>query len=64
MRYHLEIGKSRKEFIISFIIGKNYFSFPAFTSANYKEYQGFQWGKATVKVSALELSELLLENVG
>ena len=34
MRYHLEIGKRRKEFIISFIIAKDYFSFPAFTSAN------------------------------
>ena len=51
MRYHLEIGKRRKEFIISFIIAKDYFSFPAFTSANNKECKGFQWGKATVKVS-------------
>ena len=47
MRYHLEIGKRRKEFIISFIIAKDYFSFPAFTSANNKEYKG----KAIVKVS-------------
>ena len=57
MRYHLEIGKRRNEFIISFIIAKNYFSFPAFTSVNDKEYNGFQWGKATgkatVKVSLL-----------
>ena len=50
MRYYLEKGKRRKEFIISFIIEKNYFSFLAFTSANNKEYKGFQWGKATVKV--------------
>ena len=54
MRYHLEIGKRRKEFIISFIIAKDYFSFPAFTSvSNNKEYKGFQWGKATVKVSLI-----------
>ena len=51
MRYHLKIGKRRKEFIILFIIAKDYFSFPAFTSANNKEYKGFQWGKATVKIS-------------
>ena len=53
MRYHLEIGKRRKEFIISFIIAKDYFSFPVFTSVNNKEYKGFQSGKATVKVSLL-----------
>ena len=53
MGYHLEIGQHRKEFIISFIIKKDTFSFPAFTSANNKEYKGFQWGKATVKVSLL-----------
>ena len=53
MRYHLEIGKRRKEFIISFIIAKDYFSFPVFTSVNNKEYKGFQWGKATVKVNLL-----------
>ena len=55
MRYHLEIGKRRNEFIISFIIAKDYFSFPAFTSANNKEYEGFQYAKAkaTVKVSLL-----------
>ena len=53
MRCHLEIGKRRKEFVISFIIAKDYFSFPAFTSANNKEYKRFQWGKATVKVRLL-----------
>ena len=53
MRYHLDIGKRRKEFIISCIIAKDYFSFPAFTRANNKDYKGFQWGKATVKVSLL-----------
>ena len=53
MRYHLEIGKRRNEFIVSFIIAKDYFGFPAFTSVNNKEYRGFQWGKATVKVSLL-----------
>ena len=45
MRYHLDIAKRRKEFIISFIIANDYFSFPAFTSANNKEYKGFQWEK-------------------
>ena len=45
MRYHLEIGKRRNEFIISFIIEKDYFSFPASTSVDNKEYKGFQWGK-------------------
>ena len=49
MRYHLEKGKCRKEFIVSFIIAKNYFSFPAFTGANNKEYKGFQWGKSNCK---------------
>ena len=34
MRYYLEIGKRRKKFIISFIIAKDYFSFPAFTRTN------------------------------
>ena len=53
MKYHLEIGKHKEEFIISFIIAKDYFSFPAFTSVNNIEYKGFQWGKATVKVSLL-----------
>ena len=53
MRYHLEIGKRCKESIISFIIAKDYFSFPAFTSVNNKEYKELQWGKATVKVSFL-----------
>ena len=53
MRYHLEIGKCGKEFIISFIVANDYFSFPAFTSDNNKEYVGFQWGKGTVKVSLL-----------
>ena len=43
--YHLEIGNSRNEFIISFITAKDYFSFPAFTSVNNKEYKGFQWEK-------------------
>ena len=52
MRYHLEIGKRRNEFI-SFITAKDYFGFPAFTSVNNKEYKGFQWGKATVRVSLL-----------
>ena len=47
------MGKRRNEFIISFIIAKDYFSFPVFTSANNKEYKRFQWGKATVKVSLL-----------
>ena len=51
MRYHLEIGKRRNEVIISFIIAKDYFSSPAFTSVNNKEHKGFQRGKATVKVS-------------
>ena len=55
MRYHLEIRKRRHEFIISFIIANDYFGFPAFTSANNKECKGFQWGKATVKVSLLFL---------
>ena len=50
MRYHLEIGKRRNEFITSFIIAKDYFSFRAFTSVSNKEYKGFQSGKATVKV--------------
>ena len=53
MRYHLEIGKRRKEFIISFIMAKDYFSFLAFTNVNNKEYKGFEWEKATVKVSLL-----------
>ena len=53
MRYHLEVGKRRKEFIISFIIAKDYFSFLVFTSVNNKKYKGFQWGKVTVKVSLL-----------
>ena len=43
MRYHLDIGKCHKEIIISFIIAKDYFSFPAFTSANNKEYKGFMY---------------------
>ena len=34
MRYHLKVGKRHKEFIISFLIANDYFSFPAFTSAN------------------------------
>ena len=46
MRYYLKMGKRPKEYIISFIIAKDYFSFPA---VNNKEYKGFQWGKATVK---------------
>ena len=41
------------KFIVSFIIAKDYFSFPAFTSANNKEYKGFQWGRAAVKLSFL-----------
>ena len=53
VRYHLEMGKRRKEFIISCIIAKDYFSFPALTSANNKVHKGFQWEKATVKVSLL-----------
>ena len=53
MRYHLKIGKRRNDFINSFIIAKEYFSFPAFTSVNNKEDKGFQWGKAIVKVSLL-----------
>ena len=53
MRYHLEIGKHRNFFIILFIIAKDYFGFSAFTIVNNKEYKGFQWGKATVKVSLL-----------
>ena len=48
MRYDLEIGKRRKEFIVSFIIAKDYFSFPVFTSVNNKEYNGFQWGKVSL----------------
>ena len=52
MRYRLETGKRRNELIVSFIIAKNFY-FPAFTSVNKKEYKGFQWGKATVKVSFL-----------
>ena len=51
MRCHLEIGKRRKELIISFKIEKDNASFPTFTSANDKEYKGFQWGKSAVKVS-------------
>ena len=51
MIHHLEIRKRCNEFIISFTVAKDYFSFPAFTSVNDKEYKGFQWGKATVKVS-------------
>ena len=35
--------------MLSFIIAKDYFSFPVFTSVNNKEYKGFQLGKATVK---------------
>ena len=50
MRYDLEIGKHRKEFIISFTIAI------AFTSPNNKEYKEFQWGKATVKVGLLLLT--------
>ena len=53
MRYNLKKAKHPKEFIISFIIAKDYYVFPAFTSANNKEYKGFQSGKATVKVSLL-----------
>ena len=53
MRYHFEIGKRRNEFISSFIIAMDSFSFPAFTSVNNKEYKGFQLGKATVKLSLL-----------
>ena len=53
MRYHLEIGKRYNEFIMSLKFAKDYFSFPAFTSVNNKEYKGFHWGKATVKVSLL-----------
>ena len=30
MRYHLDIRKRRKEFVISFIIAKDYFSFLLF----------------------------------
>ena len=50
---HRKIGKCLNEFIISFRIAMDHFSFPVFTSANNKEYKGFQWGKATVKVSLL-----------
>ena len=39
--------------LVSFIIAKDYFSFPALTNGNNKEYKGFQLGKATVKVSLL-----------
>ena len=50
MRYHLDIGKRRKEFIISFIIAKDYFSFPAVTSANNKEFlKGISMGKSNCK---------------
>ena len=45
MRYHLEIEKRRKEFIISFIIAKDYFSFPVFTSVNNKEKRDFNGEK-------------------
>ena len=31
-RYYLEIGKCRKEFIVSFMIAKDYFDFHPFTS--------------------------------
>ena len=47
---HEILSRNRKT---SFIIAKDYFSFSAFTSAYCKEYKGFQWGKATVKVSLL-----------
>ena len=56
MRYHLDIGKRRKEFIISFIIAKDYFSFPAFTSANNKGYKGFQWGTQLLSKSSFCLN--------
>ena len=49
MGYHLEIGKRRKEFIISFIIAKDYFSFSSFTSANSKGYKGFQMEESNCK---------------
>ena len=49
MRYHLEIGERRKEFIISFITAKDYFSFPAFTSSNNEEYKEFHWEKSNSK---------------
>ena len=51
MRYHLEKGKRRKGF--SFIIAKDYFSFPAFATANNEEHNRFPWGKGIVKVSLL-----------
>ena len=57
MRYHLKKGKRRNEFIISFMIAKDYFTFlplqVPITMNIIKEYKGFQWGKATVKVSLL-----------
>ena len=53
MKYHFEIGKRVKEFIISFIIAMDSVSFPTFTSVNNKEYKAFQLGKVTVKVSLL-----------
>ena len=56
MRYHLEIGKRQKEFIISFIIAKDYFSFPAFTNVNYEENKGSQWKKKTTLTASLLLS--------
>ena len=45
MRYDLEIGKRCKEFIISFIIAKDYFSFPVFTSVNNKDIRDFNGEK-------------------
>ena len=44
-----ELGKCRKEFIISFTIAEDYFIVPAFTSVNNKEYKGFQWEKSNCK---------------
>ena len=50
MRYHLQIGnRETSKGVISFIIAKDYFSFPAFTSVNNKEYKGFQSEKNNFK---------------
>ena len=49
MRYHLETGKRCKEFIILFIIAKDYFSFPVFASASNNERKGFQCPRSVLQ---------------
>ena len=51
MRYYLEIGKRRNEFIISFIIAKDYFIFLLLQVSTTRNIRDFNKGKATVKVS-------------